>query len=317
MATILPPAGPPRSPSERPPTIAPVELDRPRLPPTLGVALATAGTFLLVGSIGGLSLHQTGWIVAALGVAGLVLCGALISTSRAAPAADAKLAALVGSLALPVGVALASYGGSSPLGGGIPLGLLLQPFAMLTGGPAADAASDGLFAGAIVLLLVYRWARWARLVFAGGIEAVLGLSERLAGGAGGDGSWVRGFVLLAVGAALTSAVVTLRTDHGDLSSSLAVPAGLAALIGAILLPIADPGRLAVGPLAVAILLLLWLLELLRLAPRLGSAVVAAAGTYLLAFDLADGGHVWIAIPVLAVGALLALAPVARPDRIRP
>ncbi len=292
-----------------------MDLDRPALAPALGVALATAGTFLLIGAIGGLSLHQIGWVVAALGLAALVYCCLLLGTSGAGPAGAAKLAALIGALALPAGIALASYGGSSAFGGGIPLGLLLQPFALLAGGPAADAASNGLFAGAFALLVAYLWTRWPRLAFAAGIEAVLALSERLASGVG-DGSWIRGIVLLLVAAALTSAVMTLRSSQGDLARSLAMPAGIAAIIGVILLPIADPGRLALGPLLVAVPLLLWVLWLLVLAPRLGPALVAVVGTSILALDLADDSHVWIAIPVLAAGALLALAPLAQPHRVR-
>jgi hypothetical protein len=293
-----------------------VDLERPALVPALGVALAAAGTFLLIGSIGGLSLHQTGWIVAALGLAALVLCGILIGTSGAEPEGDAKLAALVGALALPAGVALASFGGSNPFSGGrIPVGILLQPLAFLAGGASADAASDGLLAGAVALFVVYLWTRWPRLAFAAGIEAVLGLSERLVSGVG-DGSWIRGLILLGIAAALTFAVMTLRSSQGDLSSSLAVPAGIAALIGAVLLPIADPGRLALGSLVVAAPLLVWALWLLVLAPRLGAALVAVVATFLLAFDLADGSHVWIAILVLTAGALLALTPLAQPQRLR-
>jgi len=132
----------------------------------------------------------------------------------------------------------------------------------------------------------------------------------------GDGSWIRGLILLGIAAALTFAVMTLRSSQGDLSSSLAVPAGIAALIGAVLLPIADPGRLALGSLVVAAPLLVWALWLLVLAPRLGAALVAVVATFLLAFDLADGSHVWIAILVLTAGALLALTPLAQPQRLR-
>jgi hypothetical protein len=95
-----------------------------------------------------------------------------------------------------------------------------------------------------------------------------------------------------------------------------VPAGIAASIGAVLLPIADVGRLAVGSLVVAVPLLLWLLWLLAAAPRLGTGVMAAVGTLVLALDLQDGSHVWIAILVLAAGVLLALAPLARPRALR-
>jgi hypothetical protein len=195
------------------------------------------------------------------------------------------------------------------------MGILMQPLAFLTGGAAADAASDGLFAGAVALFVVYLWTRWPRLAFAAGVEAVLGLSERLVSGVS-DGSWIRGFVLLVIAGALTFAVMTLRSSQGDLASSLAVPAGIAALVGAVLLPIADPGRLALGSLVVAGPLLLWALWLLVLAPRLGSALVAVVATFVLTFDLADGSHVWIAILVLAVGAMLAVTPLARPARFR-
>jgi hypothetical protein len=292
-----------------------VDRERSVVAPASGVALATAGTFLLVQSIGGLSQHQIGWIVAALGLAALVLCGLLLAV-RGEATGDAKLAALIGALALPAGVAVASYSAPSPFGGGIPVAALLNPLAFIAGGETADAASDGLFAGALVLLLVYLWTRWPRLAFAAGVEAVLGLSDRLASGAGSDGSWIRGLVLLAIAIVLTVWIRGRLDGASDLAGSLAVPAGIAASIGAVLLPISDVGRLAVGSLAVAVPLLLWLLWLLVAAPRLGTGVMAVVGTVILTLDLGDGSHVWIAILVLAVGALLALAPLARPKALR-
>ena len=85
----------------------------------------------------------------------------------------AKLAALIGALALPAGVAVASYSAPSPFGGGIPPGALLNPLAFVLGSESADAASDGRFAAAFLLLLVHLWTRWPPLPFAAGLAADL------------------------------------------------------------------------------------------------------------------------------------------------
>jgi hypothetical protein len=293
-----------------------MEVDRAVLVSACGIVLAAVGTVLTLLAISSVTRTEAGWATALLGVAALVLHCLVLGRSGAAPAADAKLAAFVGAVAVPVGVALVAYDATPSLGGlGGALQAVIGPFALL-GDAVGDALSEGLFVGAVALAAAYLWTRWPRLLFGAGVQLVLAISERLTKNAG-DGSWPKGIFLLAVAAAITAAVIALRAPQAQVASSLAVPAGIAALVGALLLPIADPGRLAVGSLLVAVALLGWLLALLLLAPRLGMAIVIGAGAILLAADLGDGSHLLLALLVLAAGVALAAVPQLRPDlRVR-
>ena len=261
--------------------------------------LVAFGSFLTARS-NQLSRDQAGTISL---VFGLTMIAAHVAVRRrpgaASGSSDASLAALIGALAVPAGLAALLW---DP---GIANRSVLFLFSL-----SRDGIGNGLLLSAVVFIAAYALGRDARWLLAAPLATVAGVELRLAGNGSvslaGGGSWTRFLVLLAAIAALVAAASWLAGAERHnllLAAALITPCAFASYPShgeSVLRDIVGAALLA------GLVLITWR----RLSPGMGLAIVLLGAFEVASLSAGDRGLLPCALFALAGAVLLLVGAIS-------